>query len=190
MTRDGQSAWYADIGAGLMLVQDSDLTDPALGGLTGTLSSDIGFMGSGSFGYKFSRHLRGEAELGFRNSGLDSVSVGGFGLGATSNPEGSVSVISLLANGYVDFPINNKFIDFGGGGIGAAAINVDIENNATDEWDTVFAYQLATGFRFEFLDRAWVRATYKFFGTSDPKINTTEGEYFSHAIEVGYYYEF
>ena len=184
---DGKdSGLYADLGAGLVVVQDSDLSDPALGALTGTLSSDLGFAVSGAVGYKFTSNLRAEGEIAYRSNDLDAVTVGGFGLTSSAAVDGSVSVLSGLASGYFDIPLGGRITPFVGAGIGVARVNVDISNTSTDESDIVFAYQGAGGFRFPVLDRA----TYKFFATANPTINTTEGEYFSHTFEIGYYYEF
>lgn len=184
------SGLYAELGGGLTVVQDADLKDNRLAGVDGKLSSDFGFNGSAVVGYKFSDLIRADAEIAYRTTELDKVTVGGFGLSAETELDGTARVISAMANTYVDIPFGDKLIPYVGAGLGIAAINLDISNAGVDEWDTVFALQTAAGFRYPLFEQVWVRVGYKLFVTADPKIASTEGEYISHNFEIAYYYEF
>ncbi len=184
--------FYTDFSAGFTEVQDADLTDPWLTarGLSGGLTADIGFNLNGAVGYKFSNGWRSDFEIGYRRSALEQISVGGFGLTAGLDVNGTVSALSFLLNGYYDFALSSPLTPYVGGGLGFALVNLESSDLSADETDTLFAYQLGAGLKHPLGPRTSLRGGYRFFTTADPTFDTTEGEYLSHNFEIGLTYAF
>jgi opacity protein-like surface antigen len=187
-----QRGFYADLGGGLALFQDSDLEDDILTplGITGELTADPGFAVSGAAGFKFGNGLRTDIEIAYRQNDLDKISVGGFGLTVSADVGGALRSLAVLANAYYDVPLKIRPIPYFGAGIGGARINLDSDDLATDETDSVLAYQLTGGVKFPIASRMSIRVAYKFFATTDAKFGTTEGNYMTHNVEAGLTYNF
>lgn len=182
------AGWYANVSAAYVIVDDSDLEDPALGSLTGQLSADDGFGLSGALGYRYGMGLRTEGELLYRDNDLDRIRVGGFGATVNGQLKGDVTAIAGMINGFYDFDFHSTWTPYLGGGIGIADISIDIDNPSvisTDDSDTVFAYQVIAGVDVAINERASVGLRYRLFGTEDPQIGNTEGEYLTHSFEIG-----
>ncbi|GEM_PF-1482047 len=183
--------WYIDAAAGLNILLDSSLDDPALGTREGTLSSDPGFAGSFALGTGLGKNFRVEAELAYRTNDPDSISVGGFGFTSNQSVSGSVTVWSGMVNGYYDIHTFDSFVPYVGIGAGFASVSVDISTNSFEESDLVFAYQAALGIRYPLSDQnIELRGGYRFFNALSPELGTTEAEYFAHTIEAGLTYHF
>lgn len=182
--------WYTDFAAAYEFLQDAQLKDPAIPGSKGSLAGHDGFAVTGAFGYAFENGIRTEAELGYRRNSLDHISGGGYGNVFSGDVDGDVSAVSGMANIIYDYKTAGSIIPYVGGGIGAADVNVNSDQLHVDASDLVFAYQFMGGVRFPLTKMVSLRAGYRFFATLDPKIRGTEGEYFTHNIEIGFTFGF
>lgn len=164
--------------------------------------SNTGFGFAGAAGYAWPGGLRVEAELAYRQYGLDSLtitrignitglSIGGFAA------EGDVSAFTLMANVAYDFDLGLPFTLFLTGGVGTALIGVnDVKTlgvNIADDSDWVGALQFGGGAVFSFRDRWSLETSYRYLVTTDPELKDSAGdpfdsEFASHNIQFGIRY--
>jgi opacity protein-like surface antigen len=192
---DGSSKYYVDVGGGYTIIDDADLSDSTLPGVSGTLSADGGYQFTAAIGREMGSGFRAELEFSYRQADLDDITIAAFGLTATGVVDGDVSTLSGMANVLYDFELDGKITPYIGGGLGVASINVEIDSvagvtTAFDDSDTVIAYQGLVGLRYPLTDQISIRGGYRLFATGDPEFGTTEGEFLSHNIEVGLSYNF
>ncbi|MBV5305362.1 MAG: porin family protein [Desulfobulbaceae bacterium] len=178
---------YMSGNVGLAIANDSDVTDPALSGFEMNFESDSGVAFSGAIGNSFSNYVRLEAEIAYQKNDMDKASILGFGFPIN----GDTSSTALLFNGYFDFVNKSAFTPYISGGMGFA--NVDISDTSIPGFgpftssgdDTVFAYQFGVGLGYAVNDKVTLDLKYRYFGTADLEIDTTEVEYSSHNIYAG-----
>jgi OOP family OmpA-OmpF porin len=181
--RDKGQGYYFDIGPGLNLFSDSELT----GGVE--LSAESGLGAEIALGHRFGTGLRAEFALGMRRNNLDTVSATGtfFGttLAANTALNGDVTTVYGLLNAYYDFDMRSSWAPYLGLGIGAASIELDSATLGVDDTDTVPAWQGMLGVTYRISDNVWARGGYRYFGTGDPEIAGTEFEVQSHVLDIG-----
>ena len=193
--------FYASGFGGVTFLSDSDITGPiedeakeALGGTVTNLSLeqtfDTGFVVGGNVGYDFG-YIRAEGEISYRKNGLDKLTanatVDGTATVESEKQSGDVSALSFMANGFLEYDNKSRFTPYAGGGIGLSVVKAD---NGTSEDDTVFAYQLGAGLAFAATEKITLELSYRFFGTSDPKLGDSKAEYMTHNILLGIRYNF
>lgn len=181
MSADGP---YFGINAGISSTIDSDFSSEGIT-IDNVISYDSGFAVGGAVGYKTDMG-RIEAELGYKSADIDKASVLGYSL-AASNGE-KISVVSLMANGYIDFDASPAVKPYLMGGIGMA--NITVEDNTDDLDDTVFAYQAGLGLGFVLNDKVTLDLGYRYMGTSDPTYEGITVTYASHNVLAGLRFNF
>ena len=182
-------SWYLALHGGVSFVDDADVTDSA-GTFDGTQEFDNGYGLGAAIGYRprytnsLADNLRFELELGVMDSEIDNFTLNS---GGTQAIDGDVQAVRLIANGFIDFNLTEQLRPYIGGGLGAARI--DVEN---DE-DTVFAYQGMAGIFYTptSFPVAEFGLGYRYFGTSDPTFTDPatgtrlDMEYNAHSLEAG-----
>lgn len=188
---------------------DGRASDGLGNGVDYTTEADFGWGVTGAAGLgldtgqQVCNTLGGEIEGGYRNNGLDEITVNNvslagvapFGPVGTADLDGDVSALSVMANVRCETPMfNGKFYVVGGGGganvsiddlsIGGTPVAVDDD----DEW--VGAYQIGAGWAFPVNPNADLTVGYRYFATGDPEFTDTTGatfdtEYATHNFEVG-----
>ena len=180
---------YAEVGAGLALLRDSDLTDSTAPGFVLETDFDNGYLVNAALGTKFGA-ARVEGEISYQKNDFDSASIAGIpGSAALS---GDVSSLAFLMNGYFHFGGNATFSPFITAGLGAAKVEVNdltvvgsVLPPVSDD-DTVFAYQLGAGVDLKLNDAVTVDFKYRYFATSDPELFITgKAEISSHNLMAG-----
>lgn len=148
-----------------------------------TLGYDLhpkGFLGDG----------RIELEYARRSNSLDKVDF----LEGDIEGEGDLQVDSVLLSTYGVYRGFRGWVPYFGAGIGAARVTADdLEvggQSLADDDDVVFAYQVGVGADIPLLTNLSLDVGYRFFGTTKPEFETSDGgdfkvEYFSHAALVG-----
>ena len=162
---------YAGFGGGFFLPQNSDVSGRASADFVTTLDAtakpDRGIAFTGAVGYRFADGLRVEGELSYRKFDLKTLDVkepGGLAvllpeqqravpaalnaLRGTSELEGDVREIALMANVYYDFDLGMDFEPYVVGGIGLNRISAKASGSGrlfVDDDDTVMAYQFGGG---------------------------------------------
>lgn len=190
-----QAQWYVGADAGVNFAQDSDIKFKDGTSSGSTASADTGYALQVHGGYAFKPFSfatpRVEAEIGYRNSGLESLT-------DVNDASGDTSSLSLMANGVLSFLPNRAWHPFVGAGIGMSRISAEwkVNNNkVVDDSDWVFAYQAFAGVSYD-LSKNWeLSAQYRYFGTQDGDFADVDsdkftGEYASHSILAGFAYKF
>ncbi|WP_242664300.1 outer membrane protein [Chlorobium sp. N1] len=160
---------YATGSVGLAMLQDSDIE------FGGERSYNTGYALAGAVGLK-SGQYRLEGELGYQENGIEH-----------SGDE--VSILSFLANGYVDFELErSSFTPYLTAGLGLASVDDSTGPGSVD--DTVFAWQLGAGVGYRIADNMLVDARYRYLGTSDADLYGGEYTIDTHNLMVGLRIEF
>ena len=185
------NGWYLGANLGGAWLNDSDITDPTVPGVTLELSYDFGIMVSGFVGYQINQ-FRIEGEIGYQENDIDDTS----GLGVTLDSTGDVTGTSFLLNGYYDFNTATSFTPYITAGIGYAEVEVNDYNipgsgalNYSDD-DSVFAFQVGAGVGYAINTALTLDVKYRYFATEDPEFGTSEAEISSHQIMLGLRYRF
>jgi outer membrane protein OmpA-like peptidoglycan-associated protein len=172
-------AWYVEVDGGVMVVQDLEFD---INGVADDLTFDTekGYDFGGIVGYDFGP-FRLEAEASYRETDVDSITVGtgGFpagtngnlGVAGTADARGGASALSFMVNGLFDFGPDDGLQGFVGGGLGVARTAIDgriTESGAPglDDSDSGFAWQLLAGVRAPLSDRWDVGVKYRLFNAS------------------------
>ncbi|PIW25886.1 MAG: cell envelope biogenesis protein OmpA [Rhodospirillales bacterium CG15_BIG_FIL_POST_REV_8_21_14_020_66_15] len=189
-----ETAWaqspgpYVSGALGVTQPRDWDLKG---GGVDTTQESDPGFAAGLAVGSTFSDYLRGEAELSFSNSNVDSFS--------GTNGSGETNMFGLMFNGYVDIPTKSRWTPYIGAGIGGAVVDFSdlspVGGSRISDSDHVFAYQGIAGVTYKIDDRMGLFTEYRYVGTADRDLRTdsgvnVEGDSGEHRIMVGLRWSF
>lgn len=174
MSADGP---YFGLNAGITSTVDSDFTEP---GFAAEASFDSGYAVGGALGYKMGMG-RIEAEIGYKSADADKLSAYGYSVNATDGEK--LTLLSLMANGYIDLDTSPTVKPYLVGGIGMATIT--LEDNWDDQDDTVFAYQVGLGVGFALNDKMTLDLGYRYMGTADPNFNGVDATYASHNVLAG-----
>ena len=156
-------SWYIGIDSGVMIVEDQDITfspgfDAAgapVASATGTADYHKGWDADAVIGYDFGG-FRLEAEAGYKRAkvDLDKTGIGG-----------SVSALSFMLNGLLDFGSDDGLQGFVGGGVGVS--RAKLANDVVNDSDTGFAWQAIAGVRYPLTNNLDVSLKYRFFNQDD-----------------------
>lgn len=185
---------YVSGSLGIGLLSDAENNQS---GTNFEFSYDLGFNAGGAIGYDFGS-FRAEAELAYHRNDVDLIT---FSSGASVAIDGTVSALSLMANGYYDFGSRKSFLaPYLGLGAGLAMVNEDVSISSSglqlvDDSAAVFAYQLMAGVGFNISPNTTLTVGYRYFATMDPELDDASGvpfdsEYQSHDVMVGIRFAF
>ncbi|KMS57638.1 OmpA family protein [Sphingobium cupriresistens] len=161
MARD--NSWYVGVDAGVLLVEDQDLTFSSIppgGSVVPSIDYHKGYDFDANIGYDFGG-FRLEAEAAYKRAKIDFDKTGG-GFG------GAASALSFMLNGLLDFGPDDGLQGFVGGGVGVSRgkLASDIVNDS----DTGFAWQAIAGVRYPVTNNVDVSLKYRFFNQDDIKV--------------------
>jgi len=162
MARD--DSWYIGVDAGVLLVEDQNMTFsavPAGGRAAPSIDYHKGYDVDANIGYDFGG-FRLEAEAAYKRAKID-LDKTGFG--------GAASALSFMLNGLLDFGPDDGLQGFVGGGVGVSRGKVasDIVNDS----DTGFAWQALAGVRYPVTNNVDVSLKYRRPPTCQPSRGTT-----------------
>jgi opacity protein-like surface antigen len=171
---------YVTANAGLALLSDSTVSDPA--GTFGLfdIEYDEGFLAAAGIGIDFGP-IRAEGAVQYQKNELDSITIPGY------VPVGDLSTTAFMFNGYWDINTGFSVEPFITAGAGLAQVEVD---SIADDDDSVFAWQAGAGVGFGLNDKAYLDITYRYFATSDPSIFGVDWEVSGHNFSAGLRYNF
>jgi len=162
--------------------------------ITGDADFDAGARLSGAVGMQLSRNLRGELEVAWRRNSGDRVT-GKTGLVATGPLNGSVAIVTAMAQLAYDFEVGSFLRPYVSGGVGFAYVDIDnlstpVVTGVLDDSDTVFAGQLGAGVSVPLTASTDLTAGYQLLISDRPNFTTSlgvaiEGEPFIHSIAIG-----
>ena len=177
MARDGSP--YVGIEGGILLTEDLDqdvrITE---GGVTTTIDDaytvgfKTGFDGDLIAGYDFGL-FRLEGELGYKRIRPNEITLSnalGDNLGVNSDDfdvSDSGSIISLMANGLLDFGDDDGWSGFVGAGVGTARVKF------AGDRDSALAWQAVGGVRRAITPNVDLGVKYRFFRTGRVRFNDT-----------------
>ncbi len=142
-----------------------------------------GFSTGLVFGRDF-RRFRLEGEISGRQYDHDTMDLShpsAKGPGHSKEPvNGYTSAFGGVVTALVDFPLTDDSGLFVGVGVGVNGATLKLENRKFK--NTLFAYQLLSGFEWEFTERASLRFLYKYFTTAGSK---DFDRLDSHNLELG-----
>jgi len=182
MSADGP---YVGVNIGITMPSDSDISEKGGTG-TGEISFDSGVAFSAALGQKIGTG-RLEAEIGYKTSDIDEVSVTGLG---SAPLNGDASVLSFMGNGYIDFNASPTVKPYIMAGLGVANLKIKLSDLDADEDDTVFAYQAGVGCGFPLSQTVTLDLGYRYMGTSDADFGDSEATYGSHNVLAGLRFNF
>ena len=200
---------YVEGFLGLTFLEEAEYDTDVINGIN--FDSDIDYKVGGHVGAALGTALpvdihtvRLEGEIAYRRNEVDEVTdVDGDNFDGID--DSTVTALSGMANLHFDYFLTPSLALSAGGGVGLARVNADITiDNAgvdltiiDDESDTVLAYQLMGGIRYNVGLSSAITAGYRYFATDDPEYevgfsgsNDFESEYASHNITIGYAFSF
>lgn len=104
---------YTTGSLGLFAPNDNTATG---GGFSGTAQLDNGIFAGAALGFRYSPHLRAEAEFAYAHSRFNKLTVAG--VGSANVAGGDVDLYTFTANGYYDFTTGTIYTPYLGGGLG------------------------------------------------------------------------
>jgi len=158
------------------------------------LDFDPGFNVGLSGGYHW-RMFRWEGEVQYQKNNIDSFNVclGGHCISGVSS-SGDVTMVSFLANTYLDFVNKTKFTPYVTAGIGSATVTVnDFEvagMQIGDSDDTVFAYQIGAGIAYAINEKFTLEFKYRYHDIAELDFDGIKIDFANHDAYVGLRYYF
>jgi len=125
-----------------------------------------GLTALGAIGVR-DRCYRFEGEYGYQKNNVDKL----YRPVGTSNWNGNIEVVSLLANAYWDIYTGESVKPYLTAGVGAARVQFESIGGLTDEHDSVFAYQLGAGVAIPLTKGVKLDARYRYFSTAEFSLN-------------------
>lgn len=191
--------WYIAARIGAAFNRDTDF------GVLGTSVSnsyDTGWVGSLAVGTQFNLGgltPRGEIEVGYSQSDVDSHDVAGVGTFDGSAASGKTSVLYGLVNGYIDF-LDGPIKPYVGAGIGVGHVKFDNHGvtgvgTVLDDSGTGFAWQVGGGVSYAFTPQMTADLGYRYFNVENVELTAIDGtdsdvDVRSHQVTIGLRYSF
>jgi OOP family OmpA-OmpF porin len=143
---------------------------------SGHAESQVGFNVGGAVGMRFYEYFRAELEYIYRQNETQNLTIQGE---SPRNASGHIGLMTLMANGYIDYDIGLKVIPYVGVGIGWGRVEFDTKNKALPEQvsvegnDSVFAWSLMAGGSYPVNEVIDVSLGYRYIATTDPEVNSS-----------------
>lgn len=169
--------------------------------LTATMEP-LGLYGSGAVGLDWDSGFSTEVALSYQSADLEDLALtgldgfSGFSVNLTG-VEGSMSALSLMGNGKLEFGSKKRLSPYVMGGVGFSRIAInDVTvsggTGSLEDEDFVFAYQVGAGIMIPLSERTSVDLGYRYFGTSEADMSDGTddftADFSSHSILVGLKY--
>jgi len=176
---------YISFSIGLGFMDNSELTSAfGLPVNANNISFDDGFNGSIALG-KRSHNTRVELELSFKDNDVEEFTI----LGVQQTGSASISSLSVMANGFIDFRTGDPGVTtYLGAGIGFSVMDGEVAfpGFSDSDEDLVFAYQVFLGVSVAIDPGSFLTIGYRGWSTTEPKFGGLEFDStFNHSIEVG-----
>jgi len=162
----GGSTGFAFLNGDKLIIKGPYLGDPEY---------DSGAVFSGALGMDYDGY-RLEGEVAYQKNEIDNLG-------------SDVSVLSFMANGYLDFQFErSRIVPFVSAGLSYAKVDVDALGE--DGSDGVLAVQVGAGVGFQVSSQVTIDAKYRYFASADPDIElgakTYEMDINSHNLLFGF----
>jgi len=171
-----QGAPYVSVTGAFVMPED--------GGSTG-IPSDVeygsGYSGNVALGWLADNGLRAEVEFGYFEFDVN-------GAGPLPWAGGEAEVFGGMANIYYEFPFNDRYHPYVGGGIGFHSI--DVEGAIASGSDEVFGYQGIGGIAIDLTPNVALITEYRYFGLDDANLGGADIEFTTHKFQGGFRFSF
>ena len=182
--------YYGQLFGGVSILQDPSfegVVTPPGGNQSVATDFDTGFSIGGAVGkslpsLNFGKfRVRGEVELSYNNSDVDSVFFSGNGPAAEANVDGDISTTRLFGNLIADLPTGGAFTPYAGLGLGLASTDTDIvygQGIRLDDRSENFSAQLILGSAYKLTDNLSLIGDVRYvrdFGVDVPRFNGAGG---------------
>ncbi|MEL6645477.1 MAG: outer membrane beta-barrel protein [Pseudomonadota bacterium] len=187
------------LGAGDSVTARTDFID---GGDPGRIDYDLDTPLAGGFvvGWQSSTSLRSELEFSLSGAQVSATTLDTATLAPTIEAsDGDVQVTYLMANGWVDVPLTRGINPYVGGGLGVAHVSGDATRGGGPlvlGSDSGLAAQVGAGLRFPTAIGGAIDIAYRFKTVTGADLDqtgssfTTDGEFSSHSLNIGYIFNF
>jgi opacity protein-like surface antigen len=169
-------SWYVSVFGGWSLPDDIDLdfeTAPVSGtavDFSADVDLDNGFLAGVAVGAHFADWLRGEVEVSGHWHDAGGEAQLAIGAGSTTyDVDGDAHALFVLANLWLELPIDEAIRPYVGGGIGIGRLDLELEGTTpsatvgiVDDSSWGFAFQLGAGVAFDITDNLAVDVGYRF----------------------------
>jgi opacity protein-like surface antigen len=181
--------------AGFSTLPTSDNENPNDPTTSFELNTQNGVNGALAVGAKFGM-LRAEVEAVYRYNPNDKT----VDLGGAEGADGSLSMMNVFLNGYIEFDVLGVITPYAGLGLGYGTVSLNLKELdgtlVVDDDDTVYSYQLMAGAAVNVTENFSLTAEYRYFDTiNDAQLNLSGGLDFvensdisSHEIRFGIRY--
>lgn len=166
---------YVSYSGGVSYVRNQRLTgaQPTGADLSGKVESDVGLNVSGAIGMRFHENFRGELELGYHRAEVKTLSV----QNEPDDGHGNVSLLSVMANGYIDYDLDIGIVPYVGAGIGWGRVEYDAKNDngilRLEGEDNVFTWALMIGGSIPVSESIDLSLGYRYIATEDLNLNSS-----------------
>ncbi|MBV5319780.1 MAG: porin family protein [Chlorobium phaeobacteroides] len=156
---------YVSASAGLGLLGNSDFKGVVE--VEDVIEYNSGLVLNGAVGYDADM-FRGEFAVGYQSNGVDT-------LGGVSIDNVDVSILSFMANAYVDFEMKDSALTpYLMAGLGLASVDFSDDGGDDFEAESVFAWQIGAGIGVKAADNLTVDLGYRYFVPSDVEIDDVD----------------
>ncbi len=144
----------------------------------GRAESDVGFNVGGAIGGRFYEYFRGELQFTYRENEVTSMPI----KGQRSPADGHIGLMTVMANGYVDYDLGIGVVPYFGVGIGWGRLELDAKNRSDfagpdqtsiEGADSVFAWSLMVGGSYPVNEVLDISLGYRYIATTDADVNST-----------------
>jgi opacity protein-like surface antigen len=155
---------------------DASGTDAFGNRFSGHANSNMGFNVGGAIGMRFYEYFRAELEYVYRENETDKMSIQGE---LPRDASGHIGLMTVMANGYIDYDLGLKVVPYIGVGIGWGYVDFDNKNHGLPEQvavegnDSVFAWSLMAGGSYPVNEVMDISLGYRYIATTDPRVNSS-----------------
>ena len=159
----GENRTYVSLNAGLLMPKEMHVDDVRF-------SFENSPVGVFALGQRFRDRFRGEVEFSLSKYKVDKAQFEGL----TFSPDGDITSISLLVNGYLDFITDGPITPFLTAGVGGSRLSfsdmkVSGQTFGDGESDTDFTYQVGAGIEVALDKQVSIDLKYRYLVIRDDK---------------------
>lgn len=178
---------YVSFSAGMGFMHNTDIKADGEK-FNDALEYKTGYALEGALGMQMEM-FRVELAGGYQSNKIDTF----FDLDLDEAEEESVSVISVMANGYADLDMSDQIAPYvmAGAGMAFAEMSLDVEGEEPmSESDSAFAWQVGAGIGVQASEQIAVDLGYRYFATADLTLDDTKAKLDSSKLMLGMRYSF
>jgi OOP family OmpA-OmpF porin len=181
---DSDSGFYVEYSGGATFVPNQSITGADASALSfdGRAESDVGFNVGGAIGARFYKYFRGEVQFTYRQNEVSSMPIRYQDEVQRSPASGHIGLMTVMANGYVDYDLGIGVVPYLGVGMGWGRMELDAKNRSDFDGpdqtsiegdDSVFTWSLMVGGSYPVNEVLDISLGYRYIATTDADVNST-----------------